>query len=69
MFNRLLRFRHFEILNIDQSFGKGDSAYDRPVPVTEIFASDAEVSEILATLERLFPGKEAEKATDGWSEY
>ncbi len=69
VFNRLMRFRHFEILNIDQSFGKGDSAYDRPVPVTEIYASDSEVSEILATIERLFPGKESEKATDGWSEY
>lgn len=69
VFRRLLRFRNFEILDVNQSFETKGSAYERPFPVTELTAAAGEVAATFDLLTELYPGKLAETAIDGWWEY
>ena len=69
VYERLLRFRHCEILVVDRSFEAAGSAHERGVPVSELAAGPGEVEAAFAAVGELFPGPEAEKAADGWADY
>ncbi len=69
VFERLLRFRQFEILNVDQRFETHGSAYDRNMTVTELSAPPEAVQAAFDALRNQYPGEAADRATDGWAEY
>lgn len=69
VFDRLLRHRNAQILSVDCPFETTGSAYDRTAAVTELAATPDQVEATFARLQSLFPGKDAERAVDGWSDY
>jgi len=69
VFRRLLRHRHFEILDVDQSFETSGSAYERSFPVTDLTANASDITNSFETLTKLYPGDMAETAADRWWEY
>ncbi|MEI9430183.1 hypothetical protein [Mesorhizobium sp. Cs1299R1N3] len=70
VFERLLRFRNAGFLDVDRTFSAPGSAYERPVPVTELHATAPEVAAAYAEVLRLYVGDQAlDRATDGWWEY
>jgi hypothetical protein len=69
VFQRLARYRNLKLLVIDQKFETKGSAYERPVRVEELLATEEAVKAAFAKLEELYPGKATQRAIDGWDDY
>lgn len=69
VYDRLMRHRNLQILDIDRTFETKGSAYERTVPVKELAATDAEITVSFALLQHKFPGDSVNPALEAWYDY
>ena len=69
VYDRLMRHRNLQILDIDRTFETKGSAYERAVPVRELAATAGEITASYARLEREFPGDSVGPAVEAWYDY
>lgn len=68
VYSHLLRYRHHDVLLIDDVFASEGSVYDLAVDVTELEASPAEVADTFRSLEAVGVG-EVESLVDRWFDF
>ncbi|WP_164660188.1 hypothetical protein [Tropicibacter sp. Alg240-R139] len=69
VYDRLMRHRNLQILDIDRTFETKGSAYERLVPVQELTASADEITASYAQLGEQFPGDSVGPVVDRWYDY
>ena len=69
VYDRLMRHRNLQILDIDRTFETKGSAYERAVPVQELTATPAEIAASYAQLDKQFPGDSVSAVVARWYDY
>ncbi|GAB5435900.1 DEAD/DEAH box helicase family protein [Falsiruegeria mediterranea] len=69
VYDRLMRHRNLQILDIDRTFETKGSAYERAVPVQELTASAEEIDQSYGKLQGLFPGDSVGPVVERWYDY